>query len=91
MTGLLGLWWVWAATALVLGIAEVLLPGFIFLGFAIGAVIMVGVVTLVEGLSAAALLAIFSGISLMCWIALHLVFKRQSSDERIVENDINDN
>lgn len=32
------LWWVWVCFALVLGIAEVLLPGFIFLGFAIGAV-----------------------------------------------------
>lgn len=91
MSGVLSLWWVWAAAALALGIAEVLLPGFIFLGFAIGALIMIGLVTLAQGLSAPALLAIFSGISLLSWILLRLVFKRQSSGARIVENDINDN
>ena len=30
-------WWVWLAIALILGIAEVLVPGFLFLGFALGA------------------------------------------------------
>ena len=31
------IWWVWLCAALVLGILEVLVPGFVFLGFAIGA------------------------------------------------------
>ena len=33
-------WWVWAAGALILAIIEVLVPGYVFLGFAIGAGIM---------------------------------------------------
>ena len=32
-------WWVWIAGGFALGVAEVLLPGFIFLGFAAGAVL----------------------------------------------------
>jgi membrane protein implicated in regulation of membrane protease activity len=91
MSGLLGLWWFWAAAALVLGIAEVLLPGFIFLGFALGALIMVAIVSILPGLSAAALLAVFAGLSLACWIVLRLAFKRQSSGTRIIDRDINDN
>ena len=32
-------WWVWVVAGFALGVVEVLLPGFIFLGFAIGAVV----------------------------------------------------
>ena len=32
-------WWVWVVAGFALGVVEVLMPGFIFLGFAIGAVI----------------------------------------------------
>ena len=90
MTGLLGLWWVWVAIALGLGLAEVMLPGFIFLGFAIGALLMAIVVTVFSTLSAPALLALFAGLSLIAWIGLRRVFKRQSSGARIVTRDIND-
>ena len=37
MSALWTVWWAWLALALLFGIAEVLLPGFVFLGFAIGA------------------------------------------------------
>ena len=40
MADLLTLWWVWICAALVLGVIELLLPGSIFLGFAIGALAM---------------------------------------------------
>jgi membrane protein implicated in regulation of membrane protease activity len=90
MTGLLGLWWIWLAVALALGLAEVMLPGFIFLGFALGALTMALVVALFPSLSAPALLAIFAGLSLLAWIGLRLAFKRQSSGARIVRRDIND-
>lgn len=42
------LWWVWAVAGLVLGILEVLAPGYIFLGFAAGAAV-VGLLLLVGG------------------------------------------
>lgn len=89
--GALGIWWVWLAAALAMGLAEVLLPGFIFLGFALGAALMAGVVALFPGLNAAALLALFAFCSLIGWVLLRIVFKKQSSGARIVTNDINDN
>ena len=33
-------WWVWVAGGFLLGVLEVLAPGFIFLGFALGAVLV---------------------------------------------------
>lgn len=91
MTDLLALWWVWMAAALVMGLIEVLVPGFIFLGFALGAVAMAGLVFVAPGFSPAALLAIFAGLSLLAWILLRLAFRSQSSGARIVHKDVNDN
>jgi membrane protein implicated in regulation of membrane protease activity len=90
MMSLLSLWWAWIAIAIALGIVEVMVPGFIFLGFALGALIMTGIVALFPGLSAAALFALFAGLSLLCWVALRLMFKRQSSGAQVFTDDIND-
>lgn len=90
MMALASLWWAWVAAALALGIVEVMAPGFIFLGFALGALLMAGVVALFPALSAPALLATFAGLSLICWIVLRVLFKRQSSGARIFSDDIND-
>ncbi len=84
-------WWVWICIALALGVIEVLAPGFIFLGFAIGAFIMAGVVTLISITNVNALLAVFAILSLIAWIALKAAFRKQSSGARIVTRDINEN
>ena len=84
------LWWIWLAGALALGILEVLAPGFIFLGFAIGAA-LVGLLLLTPvspGLPA--LLAIFAILSLCAWVLLRRVFRREGGDARRVHHDIND-
>ncbi len=91
MIGFLGVWWVWMALALLLGLAEVLLPGFIFLGFAVGAIAMSGVVLIFPGLGISALLAVYALLSLMGWVGLRYAFKKQSSGARVVTRDINDN
>ena len=91
MTAYLTLWWVWLCIALAVGILEVLAPGFIFLGFAIGALVMAGVVTVFSLTNAAAILALFAILSLVAWLALKAGFRRQSSGARIVTRDINDN
>ncbi|NOR31858.1 MAG: hypothetical protein GQ539_12295 [Sulfitobacter sp.] len=86
----LTLWWVWMSIALILGLIEILLPGNIFLGFALGALAMVPVVLLLPAASTSLLMAIFAGLSLLCWIILRAVFRRQSSGARIVTHDINE-
>ncbi len=91
MAGLVGIWWVWLAVAIALGVVEVLLPGFIFLGFALGALVMAALVGLVTGsLTVAMSLAAFAALSLLAWIVLRLAFRRQSSGARRVLHDIND-
>jgi membrane protein implicated in regulation of membrane protease activity len=91
MIDFLGVWWVWMALGLLLGLAEVLLPGFIFLGFALGAFLMAGVVLLFPSVGLAWLVAIFATLSLLSWVALRIAFRKQSSGARVVTRDINDN
>ena len=83
------LWWAWLAAALALGILEILAPGFIFLGFAVGALVMAVVVAIVPVLSVPVALAVFAGLSLISWILLRIAFKSQSSGARRVTHDIN--
>ena len=91
MAAYLTLWWVWVCIALALGVVELLAPGFIFLGFAIGAIIMAAIVAFFGISNAPALLALFAILSLLAWIALRLAFRNQSSGARIVTRDINEN
>ena len=37
MATLMGPWWAWVILGFALGVLEIMVPGFIFLGFAIGA------------------------------------------------------
>jgi len=91
MGAVLAIWWVWLATALVLALVEVMLPGFIFLGFALGALVMaVLVAVLPTALGAPVAVAVFAGLSLIAWIALRLIFRNQRSGARIIRHDIND-
>ncbi|SLN45443.1 hypothetical protein ROG8370_01945 [Roseovarius gaetbuli] len=84
------LWWVWLAAALALGIFEVLAPGFIFLGFSIGAA-LVGLLLLTPLTPGfAALLAIFAVLSLIAWLVLRRFFRAPGGNVRRVETDIND-
>jgi len=90
MQDYLTVWWVWVCIALGVGILELLVPGFIFLGFALGALAMAGIVATVTLTNVPALLAIYAILSLVAWIALKAVFRKQSSGARVVTEDIND-
>ena len=91
MDTMVSIWWVWLSAAIALAVLEVLAPSFIFIGFAIGALIMTAVVALFPAaMMAPAALALFTGLSLVAWIVLKQVFKSQSSGARRVTHDIND-
>ena len=83
------LWWAWLAFALGLAILEVLAPGFIFLGFAVGAAAMALVVLAAPGLGLPVLLAIFAVISLLAWIVLRKLFRATDDQSRVIHEDIN--
>jgi membrane protein implicated in regulation of membrane protease activity len=90
ITALLNIWWLWVAIALLLALVELLAPGFIFLGFALGALATSAVVALGYVSSGAGLLAVFAVVSLVAWIGLRAAFRRQSGSARIITRDIND-
>lgn len=85
-------WWVWMVAGLVLGILEILAPGFIFLGFAIGAV-LTGLLLLIGllGGSVPVLLVVFAALSLASWFLLRRSVGVQKHQVKIWTKDINDN
>ena len=91
MTDYLTVWWVWIAAALALAILEVLAPGFVFLGFAIGAALtglaLIGPLAL---LAPAKVILIFAVLSLLAWLALRRFFALPGRDVKTFDHDIND-
>lgn len=85
-------WWVWMVAGLVLGILEILAPGFIFLGFAIGAV-LTGLLLLIGllGGSVPVLLVVFAVLSLASWFLLRRSVGVQKHQVKIWTKDINEN
>ncbi len=86
-----GVWWVWMVAGFALGVLEVLAPGFIFLGFAIGAVVTGLVVALGITASFPLLLLIFAVLSFIAWLILKRAFGRVSGQVKLWDRDVNDN
>ncbi len=86
-------WVFWMIAAVALAILEVFAPGFIFLGFAIGAA-LVGLILLIGGsvisLSLPMTILVFAVVSLISWIALRRVLGVQRGQVKVFEEDIND-
>jgi inner membrane protein len=87
--------WLWLAAAAVLAVVEALVPGYLLLGFGIGAA-AVGVALFLLGGAAealpyapATLLAIWSAVSLLVWFALTAAFGRRARGRR-GGRDLND-
>lgn len=86
------LWWVWCAVALMLAILEVLAPGFVFLGFALGA-LACGVLLAILGSSAfglPALVFLFAALSLISWLLMRRFFALPTGQVKNFDHDIND-
>ena len=85
-------WWVWMVAALVLAIAEVLIPGWIFLGFAVGAFFLGAMIwlSIAAGLTLAWSLVIFAVLSLVAYILLRQMFGIRRGQVKIWDRDIND-
>lgn len=86
-----GLWWLWGSLALVLLILEVLAPGFVFLGFGIGAA-AVALLFLVAGpvMGLPMTLVVLAAVALVSWVVLRKFFASPGSDKKIIRHDIND-
>ncbi|UWQ73386.1 NfeD family protein [Leisingera sp. M658] len=84
------LWWVWGAAALVLAILEVLVPGFVFLGFAIGAAAVSLLLLAGAGFGLPPLLLIFAVLSLAAWLVMRRFFALPKGQVKTFNHDIND-
>ena len=83
-------WWAWLAAALVLAILEVLAPGFIFLGFAIGAAIVGALLWSGLTVSLPWLLVLWAGVALVSWLVLRRVVGIRRGQVKVIRHDIND-
>lgn len=85
-------WWVWIVAGFALGILEVLAPGYIFLGFAVGAVIVgAGLAFGLLGGSVPLLVFVFALASLAGWYLLRRIFGQPQGSVVKWDRDINDN
>ncbi len=85
-------WWVWVVAGFGLGVLEVLVPGFIFLGFAIGGVLTGVLVGLgVLGGNLPLLLLVFAVLSVLAWLGLRAKMGVRGGQVKLWDRDINDN
>ncbi|MBY6054937.1 NfeD family protein [Leisingera daeponensis] len=84
------LWWVWGAAALALAILEVLVPGFVFLGFAIGAAVVTLLLLAGASITLPPLLLIFAALSLTAWLVMRRYFALPKGQVKTFDHDIND-
>ncbi|AJE45173.1 NfeD family protein [Celeribacter indicus] len=84
-------WWIWGLLAILLFVVEVMVTGFVFLGFGIGAAIVALLLFLGWlGTNLAILVLIFAVISLIAWFAMRRVFGLRRGQVKVWEKDIND-
>ena len=84
--------WVWVAGGIVLGFLEMLLPGFVLLGFALGAV-LVGLIlwTGLIALSLPMMLLIAALVAAATWFIARRLAGVRAGQTRIWDRDINEN
>jgi membrane protein implicated in regulation of membrane protease activity len=76
---------------MVLGIIEIFAPGFIFLGFAAGAVLTGILVAVVPGISAPWLFVVFAVLSVAVWLGLRRAVGIRGGQYKRIDTDINEN
>lgn len=83
-------WWVWASGAVALAILELLAPGYIFLGFAIGAAVVAVLVALGLTMTLPVALVVFAVLSAVAFVALRRVLGVRKGQVKVWDRDIND-
>lgn len=89
-------WWAWGIFAALFGILELLAPGYIFLGFAVGAGTMAALFLVGEPITGwmpeafSALLVMFAVLSILAWVAMRRAMGVRNGQTRIYRHDINE-
>ena len=84
-------WWIWIVGGIILAVLEVIAPGYILLGFAIGAIATGILLALgVLGSSLPILILVAAVISLVTWFAMRRLFGIRRGQIKIWDRDINE-
>ncbi len=87
----LSVWWVWIVAGFAVGVMEVLVPGFIFVGFAIGAVVTGLLIAIgLLGGNVSVTVLVFAVVSLIAWLVTRRLVGRRPGQVKIWTRDIND-
>jgi len=84
------IWWAWVALGLVLAIFELFAPGFIFVGFAVGAVVVGVLIVLGVGFSLPWALVVFAVVSVLAWVGFRVALGTREGQTRTFDHDINE-
>lgn len=85
-------WWVWIVAGIALAFLEVLAPGYILLGFAVGTAITGGLIALgILGSSLPIMLLVAALVSLAAWAGMRRFFGIRRGQIKIWTDDINEN
>jgi membrane protein implicated in regulation of membrane protease activity len=83
-------WWVWMIAGAGLAILEIVVSGFVLLGFAIGAALTGVLLWLgVLGGSLSAIILVFAVASLIAWLVLRKVVGVRQGQVKVWDRDIN--
>ena len=90
--GWFGVWWAWVVGGVVIGGLEILLPGYVFLGFAVGAVLTGGLIAIgLLGGSFAVSMLVFAVLSVIAWAAMRAILGTRAGQVKRFDRDINQN
>lgn len=83
--------WIWVVAGIALAVLEVLAPGYVFLGFAVGAIVVGALLWIgILGAGWPALALVFAVVSLAAWWVLRRAFGVRAGQVKIWDRDIND-
>ncbi|ROU01057.1 NfeD family protein [Histidinibacterium lentulum] len=84
-------WWAWIIFGLILGMLEMLLPAYVFIGFSVGAILTgLGLWVGIFGGSLAWTLVTFAAVSGLAVVALRLTWGAPTRKAKVWRTDIND-
>jgi membrane protein implicated in regulation of membrane protease activity len=87
---ILNVWWVWLAAAAVLAILELLVPVYVFSGFAVGAAVVGVAMWMGLDLSWPWLLLICGLVALVAWLGLRAAMGVRKGQVKVWDRDINE-
>lgn len=86
-------WWLWVGAGIALVIIEIFAPGFVFLGFGAGALVVGALLAFGGGLISSLPVAVlvFAVASLVSWLVIRKLAGERKGQIKVWDTDINDN